>query len=63
MHFVWNKKAFKGKKAGQLGMGLLVGTMDIATANNTVADCHGESYSKGNGRKLWNNTEKDGVTA
>ena len=28
---------FKGKKGGQLGMGLLVGTMDIATANNTVA--------------------------
>lgn len=31
------KKIFKGKKGGQLGMGLLVGTMDIATANNTVA--------------------------
>ena len=31
------KKVFKGKKAGQLGMGLLVGAMDIATANNTVA--------------------------
>lgn len=28
---------FKGKKGGQLGMGLLVGIMDIATANNTVA--------------------------
>ena len=28
---------FKGKKGGQLGIGLLVGTMDIATANNTVA--------------------------
>ncbi len=28
---------FKGRKAGQLGMGLLVGCMDIATANNTVA--------------------------
>ena len=28
---------FKGKRGGQLGMGLLVGTMDIATANNTVA--------------------------
>ena len=28
---------FKGKKGGQLGMGLLVGTMDVATANNTVA--------------------------
>lgn len=31
------KKLFKGKKSGQLGMGLLVGVMDIATANNTVA--------------------------
>ena len=28
---------FKGKKGGQLGIGLLVGVMDIATANNTVA--------------------------
>jgi len=33
----WIKKTFKGKKGGQLGMGLLVGAMDIATANNTVA--------------------------
>ncbi len=31
------RKMFKGKKGGQLGMGLLVGIMDIATANNTVA--------------------------
>lgn len=31
------KKVFKGKKGGSLGMGLLVGAMDIATANNTVA--------------------------
>ena len=31
------RAAFKGNKGGQLGMGLLVGTMDIATANNTVA--------------------------
>lgn len=30
-------KIFKGKKGGQLGMGLLVGAMDVATANNTVA--------------------------
>ncbi len=28
---------FRGKKSGQLGIGLLVGAMDIATANNTVA--------------------------
>ena len=31
------RKMFKGRKGGQLGMGLLVGVMDIATANNTVA--------------------------
>lgn len=31
------RRVFKGKKGGQLGMGLLVGLMDIATANNTVA--------------------------
>ena len=31
------QKVFRGKKGGQLGMGLLVGAMDIATANNTVA--------------------------
>ena len=31
------KKVFKGQKGGTLGMGLLVGAMDIATANNTVA--------------------------
>ena len=33
----WIHKIFRGKKGGQLGMGLLVGAMDIATANNTVA--------------------------
>ena len=31
------RRVFKGKKMGQLGIGLLVGFMDIATANNTVA--------------------------
>lgn len=31
------RKIFKGNKGGQLGVGLLVGAMDIATANNTVA--------------------------
>lgn len=31
------RRVFKGNKGGQIGMGLLVGTMDIATANNTVA--------------------------
>ena len=33
----FTRKVFKGKKNGQLGIGLLVGAMDIATANNTVA--------------------------
>ena len=33
----WIQKVFRGRKGGQLGMGLLVGAMDIATANNTVA--------------------------
>ena len=31
------KKVFRGKKGGQVGMGILVGVLDIATANNTVA--------------------------
>ena len=31
------RRIFKGRKGGQLGMGLLVCAMDIATANNTVA--------------------------
>lgn len=31
------KRTFKGRRGGQIGMGLLVGAMDIATANNTVA--------------------------
>lgn len=31
------RRIFKGKRSGQLGIGLLVGLMDIATANNTVA--------------------------
>lgn len=28
---------FRGKRGGQVGIGLLVGLMDISTANNTVA--------------------------
>ena len=31
------KRIFHGQRGGQLGIGLLVGAMDIATANNTVA--------------------------
>ena len=33
----WIKRVFRGKRGGQIGMGLLVGAMDVATANNTVA--------------------------
>ena len=33
----WIKRTFKSRKGGQLGMGLLVGLLDISTANNTVA--------------------------
>ena len=31
------RRVFRGKRGGQLGMGLLVMLMDVATANNTVA--------------------------
>ena len=31
------RRIFKGQRGGQLGIGLLVGLMDISTANNTVA--------------------------
>ena len=31
------RRVFKGKVGGQLGIGMLVGAMDVATANNTVA--------------------------
>lgn len=31
------RKVFRGRVGGRLGMGLLVGAMDVATANNTVA--------------------------
>lgn len=51
-------KVFKGRKGGQFGMGLLVGTMDIATANNTVAIVMAESDRKGYGGKIWDHTEK-----
>jgi len=33
----WIKKVFKGKRGGQIGIGVLVGILDVATANNTVA--------------------------
>ena len=31
------RRVFRGRRGGQLGIGLLVGLMDISTANNTVA--------------------------
>ena len=33
----FSRRVFHGNKSGQLGIGLMVGAMDIATANNTVA--------------------------
>lgn len=35
LHFI--RRIFRGKRGGQLGMGMLVTVMDVATANNTVA--------------------------
>ena len=35
LHFI--RRIFRGNRGGQLGMGVLVAMMDIATANNTVA--------------------------
>ena len=35
LHFV--RRVFRGRRGGQLGMGLMVVAMDVATANNTVA--------------------------
>ncbi len=40
------RKIFKGKKGGQLGIGVLVGALDIATANNTVAIVMANSIAK-----------------
>ena len=31
------RRVFRGRRSGQLGIGLLVGLMDVSTANNTVA--------------------------
>ena len=31
------RRVFRGKRGGQLGLGLMVAVMDVATANNTVA--------------------------
>ena len=35
LHFV--RRIFRGRRGGQLGIGLMVAAMDVATANNTVA--------------------------
>ena len=47
--FAWIHRIFRGKRGGQLGMGLLVGAMDIATANNTVAIVMANPIAKRNG--------------
>lgn len=44
------RRVFRGKRGGQLGIGLLVGLMDIATANNTVAHRHGGADRQGGRR-------------
>ena len=44
------QQVFRGNKGGQLGMGLLVGAMDIATANNTVAIVIANPIAKEMGR-------------
>ena len=46
-------KVFKGKKGGQLGMGLLVGAMDVATANNTVAIVMANPIAKEMAEEYW----------
>ncbi len=45
------RKLFRGNKGGQLGMGLLVGVMDIATANNTVAIVMANPIARDMGRE------------
>ena len=45
------QKLFRGKKSGQLGMGLLVGAIDIATANNTIAIVMANPIAKEMGQK------------
>ena len=54
---------FKGKRGGQLGMGILVGAMDIATANNTVAIVMSKSNCQRNGTDIWNYTEENSIIA
>ena len=45
------RKVLRGNKGGQLGVGLLVGAMDIATANNTVAIVMANPIAKEMGRE------------
>ena len=49
LHFI--HRIFRGNRGGQLGMGLLVGAMDIATANNTVAIVIANPIAKEMGRE------------
>ena len=49
LHFI--HKVFRGKRGGQLGIGLLVGAMDIATANNTVAIVMANPIAKDMGKE------------
>ena len=55
------KSLFKSRKGGQLGMGLLVGAMDIATANNTVAIVMANPIAKEMARDVRHLQPQDGV--
>ena len=49
------RRIFHGNKGGQLGIGLLVGLMDIATANNTPSRSHSSASSAGASRNISTN--------
>lgn len=55
------RKVFRGKSGGQLGRVLLVGAMDIATANNTVAIRYGKSDREADGGGIRNQLQKVSV--
>ena len=57
------KSLFKSKKGGQLGMGLLVGAMDIATANNTVAIVISNPIRRRYGEDVRHLEAQDGIAA
>ena len=46
------RRCFKGNRGGQLGVGLLVGVMDIATAKQHRGHRHGRPYRQGDQRGI-----------